>query len=431
VIDLKHHLNDKSAKPCQYLLVQCPLQCGDLHQLKDLDEHIAKECMHREIPCKHCGVVSALYLMNHHYSECESFPVLCQNGCGKEVERKYLKEHESKECINRSTVCLFHDFGCEVVVRREDYDAHIEKCKEKYMAKAHEKVILDMQSLQSEFTKIKEENQLLHFEIASLRTGLEACNEKSDSLKQEGLQLKSALSNEMSYLHAMATTPCELVAVNCIKTHLCGSANLVPGGEAVTFRITDYSSLKARDEVWCSPSFYITHGYKFCLAVHLNGAGAGKGTHVALYLHQVCGQFDTDLTWPVLLEEDLEICLMRQESPKESKRSLFRSAMNSPPSLSKSFGAGDASPTFTLRSSTMTIDLMHNERKNVSEHQILSVSQVLNQPDEATCSFAIARLELFCLQRTFEAAVFLNSVVIQCKLMDNQGNTIQISDVNK
>lgn len=435
VSDLKYHLNSDSTKPCSYLLVSCPLECGDLYKLKDMDKHVARECTHRKVPCEHCGVTSAFYMLEHHYNECEFLPVPCRNNCGEKVNRKYLKHHESKECTNCSTMCLFHDVGCEAVVKREDYEDHVQKCKERHIVKAHEKVVSDMQSLKNEISKIKEENQFLHSKIASLHTGLTICHTNADILRQESAQLKSVLLNEMSYLHAMANS-CELVAVDCVKTHLRGHViDLVPGGEAATFRIADYSAYKTSNKVWYSPSFYIALGYKFCLAVHLNGSGAGKGTHVAVYLHQVAGQFDSDLAWPVLLEEDLEISLMRQDSPKESKKSFLKGPVRSPSPFSKSYGAGDdgphrsleASPTLTLRRSRNSI---LDEHKNVLECQILSISQVVNQPDKDMLSSvsAITKLELFCLQSTFQAAVFLNSVVIQCKLIVNQGNNFRKSD---
>ena len=38
------------------------------------------------------------------------------------------------------------------------------------------------------------------------------------------------------------------------------------------------------------------------LAVHLNGVGAGKGTHVSIFLHQMVGEMDDELQWPFLLK---------------------------------------------------------------------------------------------------------------------------------
>lgn len=426
VINLKRHLDSKSTKPCPYLLVSCPLQCGDLYELKDIEQHIASDCTHREVPCEHCGVTSALYLMEHHHSECKCLPVLCRNNCGEMVKRNYLEDHENKECMNRSSVCPFHDVGCNALVRREDYEVHVKKCKEVHMVKAHEKVLSQIQCLKDEVLKSKEENQFLHSKIASLRVGLATCHENADILRQESIQLKHVLLTEMSYLHATAS-PCELVAVDCVKTHLRGlTVDLVPGGEAATFRITNYSARKANNEVWYSPTFHISHGYKFCLAIHLNGAGAGLGTHVALYLHQVTGQSDSGLTWPILLEEDLEVCLMSQDPPKEGKKPFFKGVTKSPTSSRRgrpnSYLSLDASPTLSLYTANIpTISSTSADgARNVIERQILSISQVLNQPDEHTHSLPVTKLELFCLQKTFEAANFLDSVVIQCKLIVSQ-----------
>ena len=64
-------------------------------------------------------------------------------------------------------------------------------------------------------------------------------------------------------------------------------------------------------------SFYLPHGYKVCLAVHLNGIGAGKGMSISIYLHQVAGEYDHKLKWPFLFTEDLEVKLMCQEGTSE------------------------------------------------------------------------------------------------------------------
>lgn len=433
MIDLKHHLNRDSDKPCRYLLVSCPLQCGDLCELKDIDEHVARECTRREVHCEYCGVMSRLHLMDDHYTVCEMYPTPCPQDCGQMVNRKYLQEHQSSECVNCTTTCLFRDVGCKALVTRENYQAHIQECKEKHLVTAHEKVCSDMHALKEEVSKIREENQFVHSKVASLHAGLQICHENASVLRQENIQLKSALLNEMSYLHAMAN-PCEVLAVNCIKTHLRGQViHLIPGGECMTFRITDYLARKKAYEVCYSPPFYIAQGYKFCLAVHLNGAGAGEGTHVAVVLHLSAGQFDSDLTWPVLLEEDFEIRLMRQESPKETKKSFLKGSMwgipRSPPPYVRSLAADesrgrsrsnatpDASPTLPMNAR------LNEEYKNVSECQVLSISQLVNQPRENE-PLLVSALELFCLQGTFDATVFLDSIVIQCKLIANQGSNI-------
>jgi len=76
--------------------------------------------------------------------------------------------------------------------------------------------------------------------------------------------------------------------------------------------MTSFSEYKEYGKVWYTPPFYFPHGYKLCLAVQLNGVGAGKGMHVSIYLHQVAGEYDHKLKWPFFFTEDLEVKLMCQ-----------------------------------------------------------------------------------------------------------------------
>jgi len=55
--------------------------------------------------------------------------------------------------------------------------------------------------------------------------------------------------------------------------------------------MTSFSEYKESGKVWYTPPFYLPHRYKVCLAVHLNGVGAGKGMYVSIYLHQVAGEY--------------------------------------------------------------------------------------------------------------------------------------------
>lgn len=450
-MDLKYHLTDDSDTACKYQLIDCPMKCGNLYERKDIGKHVASDCTHRKVHCEHCGSSVTFCLMGEHYSECEQFPVSCPLNCGKLIRRSDSAYHESEECKNRTIPCLFQDVGCKAIVKQEDFESHVHECKEKYLIKAHKEVLLEMQSLKEEVSQIKADNQFLHSEIASLYTGLKVSHENAEFLRQESCQLKSVLLNEIPYLHTMAK-PCETLSIDCIKTHLQGQVvYLVPGGDSATFRITEYSVYKKKGDVWYSPSFYIAEGYKFCLAIYVNGMGAGKGTHLAVYLHQRVGQFDSHLTWPFSLEEDLEIRVMRQEQIKESKMSLlFKGAGNtaSPPrsrteqseSHFSSFlkGNPNKSPSQTLTKinnspvlSSRSASLLRNvpfenvEYDNVAECQIMTISKVLNQPTESSLSLdqSVNILELFCLQKTVDSVVFIDSVVIQCRLIFNQRNS--------
>ena len=444
LIDLEHHLNNNSRKGCDYELVNCPQKCGQLFERKDVAIHITNDCKFREVCCEHCGITTTHLLLDNHFITCEQLPIPCPKNCHMLVKRCNIDYHMQNDCPKEKIPCLFHDCGCNILIRRDDYEDHVEQCKDKYIVKAHEKVLSEVQSIRDEIFMVKAENSLLRSKIISLQEGLEISYKNAQFLKHQNSQLKSVLIDELGFLHA-SIKPCEILSVDCIRTQLRKQVIHLNPGECATFRFSNYSMHKNSGQVWYSPKFYITHGYAFCLAVHLNGVGAGRGTHVSIYLHQTIGEFDSVISWPFSFQEELEIKLMsQQELMKESRVStLFKSGNNSPSSSHRLYAGismtrGQSSSLMsetdqsktpvqeqihssTTRSQITRSPIMHRKvvsevKKNVNviECQVMSISRVLNCPAK-TLSQAVAKLELFCLQKTVDASVFLNSIVFQCK----------------
>lgn len=425
--DLKYHLT--SEKGCGYELVTCPLNCDDICERKDLQKHLELDCKCREVPCEHCEKGIQYYLIDHHHTVCRNLPVPCPKGCDKIIRRCDVDYHEAKECVKTPIPCLFSDSGCDVVVKREQYEDHIQKCKEKFMVKAHEKVLQEIQLLKGEIASAKSENQVLHSNLISLQTGLQLNYNNVKILRQQDLQLRSILLNEMTYLHA-SHNPCERLSLECIRTHLKDQViHLVPGGECATFRLANYTVHKESGQVWYSPPFYVDKGYKLCLAVHLNGVGAGKGTHVAVYLHQMSGQFDSALSWPFSFDGDIEIRLMKQQKCKNlgiTAPLRGSDGFLTPPSRLHSGNKETIVGDFRLRSkSAISPTLLRKktleEYDGVAECQIMCVSQVLELPKESTASVSqsVCKLELFCLQKDVNRVVFMDSLILQCRLINN------------
>ena len=63
---------------------------------------------------------------------------------------------------------------------------------------------------------------------------------------------------------------------------------------------------------WCSPSFY-SHvgGYKMYLVLNPNGWDSGKGTHVAVGVKIMRGEFDDRLQWPFKGEVKVQLINQR------------------------------------------------------------------------------------------------------------------------
>ena len=85
------------------------------------------------------------------------------------------------------------------------------------------------------------------------------------------------------------------------------------GAEFIMFNFDEFR--KERD-TWYSPHFYThPHGYKMCLSVDANGIGSGEGTHLAVFVYMMRGEFDDQLKWP--FRGGVTIKLVNQEEDRD------------------------------------------------------------------------------------------------------------------
>lgn len=460
LMNLTFHLTSESDKGCKFQVVDCPLQCGEMYERRYTAAHVRCGCKLRGVSCEHCGDTFKEYLLDQHFSVCDHAPVDCPESCGHKIRRCDVEHHLSVDCAKGKVQCAFHDIGCQELVKRHELEQHVHQCKDKFMVKAYEKMMSEMHALKLEVENLRSERTLLHSKMDSLKEGLKMCYDNAELLKQRNAQLKSVVLNELEFLHAPCK-PCETLSIECIQSSLQNHmVYLTPAGNCVTFRLMDYHTHKESGQVWYSPSFYVNQGYKFCLAFHLNGVGAGKGTHVTVYLHQMMGRFDSNLTWPFFFEQDLDILLMRQELVKDNKKFMFKSSTQSttPPHPRSTFRLSSSHSTCTSMTETMLVSTttsvpgeLRKRSKSilgrdtpspasspelpnksptkmslpvtyVAECQVMSISKTLNRPIKSTSSVA-AQLELFCLQKVFSSVVFLDSVVLKCQLKMEDGSS--------
>ena len=455
--DLERHLTSKSNKECGYVMTECPSGCGMCMLRKELQAHAKAVCKLRSVCCEYCGVcVTYEEMVIKHYSECPLMEITCEKGCGKTMKRCEAATHLNEECPNHTIECPFQDSGCDVVLARKDFDEHVSTCKEKYLVKAFMKMKTDLE-------KVKQENISLREQLNEAKQNSESCQKNVEMVNETTQVINDALLQELCRLHP-SKAPSELVALECIITMLSGKIFLdTESGEVATFRMTDYVRYKSSGEVWYSPAFYVKGGYKFCLALHLNGTGVGKGTHVTLCLHQMKGEHDRALTWPFLLEGVLELNFLRQSNAKYSwlkvskkptgspsptnrspriprtpsahahdKEELFLSSDDSGsqngdflPTLNKSFShshqsTAKDSPRVRSRSTNLTTKEINDLVMCTEECQELYLNMSLERPRSCDTISKVAapvrQIELFCLQKIMDSAVHEDSLVIQCRL---------------
>ena len=83
--------------------------------------------------------------------------------------------------------------------------------------------------------------------------------------------------------------------------------------------------------LYSAPFYTSRHGYKLCMRVYLNGDGAGRGTHISLFVYLMKGDFDPLLPWPfrqtitlVLLSQDPHVKDIKQSFKPDGESNSFR-----------------------------------------------------------------------------------------------------------
>ena len=135
-------------KDCEFLPVLCPLKCvesdggrrGEMVRVerRQLAEHEREFCSQRELKCEFCGGAVRACEMNPHLGECEEFPVDCPNGCEaagetgtRQVKREAVPLHLA-ECLLQRVECPYREYGCgEEMERRQLAEHEREFCSQR------------------------------------------------------------------------------------------------------------------------------------------------------------------------------------------------------------------------------------------------------------------------------------------------------------
>ena len=125
--NMSTHLNkEKREGECQYEEVKCRYEkCLERMQRRYLKDHEDKECPQRPFECKHCGKGGTfLSITKDHYEECRQYPVTCPNKCwSTNIPRGSLTAHIN-ECPLEPVDCVFSWAGCNDKPLRKDVHEH-------------------------------------------------------------------------------------------------------------------------------------------------------------------------------------------------------------------------------------------------------------------------------------------------------------------
>ena len=240
---VKAVLNKSLKRVIGGLKVYCPYKfsgCSWEGEIRDLDAHLKKDS--REGDCKYVTIA-------------------CSNGCGENIERHLLKQHEETTCQSR---------------------ASFDNPK-----------LLKM--LSDKINRLTESNETYSKEIAQLKQITSSCQTEIANLKQKIQLLTAKLDQQTLYNGAEPNTSTGSIPHHVSTSVTPLSLRIVP----YEFVFSNYQRYCEKPELWFCPSFY-THsqGYKMCTRVAPQGVGNGERTHVSVHFYLMRGEYDDKLSWP-------------------------------------------------------------------------------------------------------------------------------------
>lgn len=189
--------------------------CGWTGHLKELDNHIQKDCMKQMFVCENegcneqllrekknehlkvcrfkkekCPYCEKLFKLNEHeehFKECPKIEIDCPQKCGQKIVREHMDNHILNNCLYSEVACPYTKYGCQdTKILKKDFDEKMKKDIDKHMLLAVECI---------EEMKVKYEN--LEKEVQQLKNPETYLQLLLDSQKgQEKQSLSNLLLNK-------------------------------------------------------------------------------------------------------------------------------------------------------------------------------------------------------------------------------------------
>ena len=318
---------DDHVTMCEFTLVSCPNKCeveGDDLQLirKVLDDHLKTKCPNRDYECEDCGEKGTYAsITEEHDQVCANKLVPCLNTeCTVTIERGKFMEHI---CMFTEVTCKYHNIGCNVRKVRMHMKQHEEEDDNAHLHLALEKIVkLDsmvslsqsenaslMATMFHDISSLKDTTTSLikkfdstvsssNGNITSLRASLSSVEKTATSLEKTTTSLKQTT---ISLKQTTTSLKKNTSSLEKTTTSLKKDVDVINKRESFTFKMSDYSLRKAKNQTYYSEPFYTScDGYRIHIRVDPNGSDDCKATHVSVYVNLLEGSNDQKLQWPFL-----------------------------------------------------------------------------------------------------------------------------------
>ena len=240
---------------------------------RDLEGHKANDCPKRQFACEHCAYEATYQeISEDHWPKCSKYPMECPNDCGEgTIERQDLSNH-LEVCPLQIIDCEFDYVGCTEKVQRQEIQFHVESS-----VKAHLQMMARHAKLQEK--RLEQQEKRMEQQEKQIETLFDQVHQLSSTLQEKQTEQVQKEQQE-TQVETLAAQVHQLAATLQVFT------------PPPVFTMTNFKQHKKDEDRWFSPPFY-SHigGYKMCISVKANGSDVSKGTHVAVYLHMMAGEY--------------------------------------------------------------------------------------------------------------------------------------------
>ena len=335
---LDAHL-DPNTGDCEYTDIDCPLNCHNKINKKNISDHLAKECVKRDYVCPHCAYLATYEIVsNIHWPECSYFPLTCPNRCGVTCERTTMEEDHMKICPLQEVECQLKHIGCAERFPRQEEEEHMREKAQTHllmMAATSVKMSQDFQGkLQEQGKKLQEqERKLQEQEIKSqeqekkserksqeqerklqeqeekLQEQRTKIYEQEEKLQEQDRKLHeqgTKLQDQKTHFEKRIENTERRLATDAVELEdlrkRCGLSRSFIMENFSDQNQSKYSKIYPDGHDWHSPHVY-THvpGYKFYIGIDV------RGKDVTMKCYATTGDYDDLLQWPVKVAITLEL----------------------------------------------------------------------------------------------------------------------------
>jgi len=305
----------------------CPL-CNEQGFTTFLDKDCERKIKALKVSCKlkfrGCHWAGELGRLEHHLDmkggDCEFVEVECEFsclGCTVKLPRKDLPQHYNSNTHNHLLLSLRTTSRLEsrLQEQHQQQDEAMRAIWRSLQQKEQQIQERDSQILAIEQQLEEKDSRILAIEqqVNEVMTKLYEKDEKLIRLEEklvvmEGKQIlqQSKVTDTPGKLQQNVTHTSSMTTVAWDHTKI-----VIPTPVITMTRVEEHKWI---DDDWYSAPFY-THvcGYKMCIRVKPAGHGSGKGTHLSVFIHLMCGEYDEFLQWPFHGEVTFQLLNQRKD----------------------------------------------------------------------------------------------------------------------